>query len=239
MLHDIGHPPFSHTLEPVFEELCGLDHHKASERIITGQAALGQEVTAVLRSFGIDPLAVINVLNGGDDLFDQFFSGPINFDTIEGILRARNYLKMQRLGLSPFKVMHAAAFRDDPQCKQVVDGFWQSKHDVYTLVIRSRLGVLYDSLFQAIARKHASSFVAADFFATETEIFRKVPLLREALKKERVKSIAEEVLPPQVQYQTRHFFVDDQISFESRNDDRRYRQTKSPTCLTLQDILPA
>jgi hypothetical protein len=239
MLHDIGHPPFSHTLEPVFEELFGLDHHRASERIISGQIPLGEPVVAVLRSYGIDPLAILDLLNGGDDLFDGFFSGPINFDTIEGILRARSYLKMQRLGLSPVKVMQAAAVRDDPSCRQVVDNFWQSKHEIYTLVIRSRLGILYDGLFQAIARQHSRLFTVGDFFVTETDIFRKVPMLRDVLKKGRLRPIAEAVLPTEVQYQARSFFIDAAVSFESHNDIGRYRQTKSPTSLTLRDILPA
>lgn len=239
MLHDIGHPPFSHTLEPVFGELFGLDHHKASERIISGQVPLGHDIVKVLREFGLHPLAVLDVLNGSDDLFDGFFSGPINFDTIEGILRARNYLKMQRLGLSPIKVMQAAAMRDDPVCQQIVDEFWNSKHEVYTLVIRSRLGVLYDSVFQQIARVEAAALSPGDFFASESEIFRKIPLLREVLKKDKLKEIAQDVLPEEVGYQVRQFFIDPGVSFSDRADARRYRQAKSPTFLTLRDILPA
>jgi len=239
MLHDIGHPPFSHTLEPVFEELFGLDHHLASEKIISGQGPFADEVAGVLRSFDVVPSAVVDLLNGGDELFDNFFSGPINFDTIEGILRARNYLKMQRLGLSPLKVMQAAADRDVSASQQAVDGFWQSKHEIYTLVIRSRLGVLYDSLFQGVARQNQNLFSKTDFFASETEIFKKIPLLREALKKDRLRAIAEAVLPQTIPYQTRHFFVDEHVSFTSRNDNGRYRQAKFPSSLTLRDILPA
>ena len=104
MLHDVGHPPFSHTLEPVFEEAFGLNHHIATERLITGLAPLGDEITGVLRDFGLDPLAVLHLLNGGDELFDRFFSaGPINFDTIEVFLRARLYLGMQKLGYLPWE----------------------------------------------------------------------------------------------------------------------------------------
>ncbi|MGZ8287064.1 MAG: HD domain-containing protein [Allosphingosinicella sp.] len=239
MLHDIGHPPFSHTLEPVFQELFGLEHHRASERIITGQIPLGLQVSATLQKFGIDPLAVVALLNGGDDLFDGFFSGPINFDTIEGILRTRSYLKMQRLGLSPHKVMQAAAVRDEPLCQQVVDAFWESKHEIYTLVIRSRLGVLYDTLFQSIARGQAEALSVADFFSTESDIFRKIPLLREALKKEKLKSVAQQVMPQRIEYQIRHFFVDATVSFTSQDDKARYRQSKTPASLTLTDILPA
>lgn len=239
LLHDIGHPPFSHTLEPVFEENFGLNHHKATEFIISGLTPLGREVADVLHTFGINPLAVLSVLNGGDDIFDSFFSSPINFDTIEGILRARNYLKMQKLGLSPLKVMLAAAFRAKESSQQIVDDFWASKHEVYTLVIRSRLGVLHDTLFQAITRKHIGALSPADFFVTESEIFKKIPVLREALRKDRLNEIARSVLPSSVPFQARLFYIDASANFASGSDSARYRQTKRPTSLTLDEMLPA
>lgn len=239
MLHDVGHPPFSHTLEPVFEELFGIDHHRATERIISGQTGLGKAVDDVLRSFGVNPLSVIDTLNGGDIFFDHFFSGPINFDTIEGILRARNYLKMQRLGLSPLKVMKAAAYREGRHNQDVVDSFWQCKHEMYTLVIRSKHGVLYDSLFQAIARKHITELRDTDFFVTEAELFKRIPLFREVLSKDKIVDIAQSILPPKVAFQARQFFVDQNSGFKIGNDRVRYRQTKTPTSLTLGDILPA
>lgn len=237
MLHDIGHPPFSHTLEPVFFEAFGLDHHEASEKIITGLTPIGAEVVATLRSFGVDPLAVLHLLNGGDDLFDNFFSGPINFDTIEGILRARSYLKMQKLGLSPLKVLKAATARGDVASQEVVDGFWRSKHDVYTLVIRSKWGVFYDSLFQAIAREHIQNLSPKDLFATESDIFRRIPKLAETLKPDRLKAVAQSVLPQELTYQLRKFYVESASPFDVHEDSRRYRQVKSPTSLTIEDIL--
>ncbi|HUE79396.1 MAG TPA: HD domain-containing protein [Sphingomicrobium sp.] len=237
MLHDIGHPPFSHTLEPVFEEAFGINHHGASERIITGLVPLGSEIVEILRSFGIDPLAVLHLLNGGDELFDHFFSGPINFDTIEGILRARNYLRMQKLGLTPMKVMKAAVSRSSPESRHIVDGFWHSKQEVYAVVVRSKSGVFYDALFQAIVRSHINALTLADYFATEAEIFRKIPLLRDVLKKDKVAEIARAVLPAEVAYYLRQFYIDDGGTFHSGEDNKRYRQKKALGSLTLGDIL--
>jgi uncharacterized protein len=237
MLHDVGHPPFSHTLEPVFEEAFGFNHHVATERLITGLVPQGRELSNVLRSFGIDPLGVIHLLNGGDDLFEGFFSGPINLDTIEGILRARNYLGMQRLGLSPLAVMRAAASRDNLESRRIVDAFWQSKHEVYAVVIRSKFGVFYDGLFQAIAKEHINTLSVSDFYATEKEIFRKIPLLREALKSKRVREIAQKVLPNEIAYQFRDFYIDDDSTFSSDQDRKRYKQKKTGTSLTVREIL--
>jgi hypothetical protein len=237
MLHDVGHPPFSHTLEPVFEEAFGLNHHIATERLITGLAPLGNEITAVLRDFGLDPLAVLHLLNGGDDLFDGFFSGPINLDTIEGILRARLYLGMQKLGLSPVKVMKAAASRDDVQSQRIVDAFWQSKHEVYALVIRSKAGVFYDGVFQAIARAQIGSLEPSDFYVTEKAIFEKLPLLKDVLNSDRVREIAQQVLPTQIPYQFRRFYIDERTDFKSHHDEERYRQQRTGSSLTVRDFL--
>lgn len=44
ILHDVGHAPLSHTLEPIFEENFGLNHHRATEEIILGRVNIGKDV---------------------------------------------------------------------------------------------------------------------------------------------------------------------------------------------------
>jgi HD superfamily phosphohydrolase len=44
LLHDIGHLPISHSLEPVFLSVFGIDHHHASEDIFFGRVAIGHGV---------------------------------------------------------------------------------------------------------------------------------------------------------------------------------------------------
>jgi len=237
MLHDVGHSPFSHTLEPVFTEAFGVDHHRASERMITGLAPLGSDIAKVLKAFGIDPLAVLHVLNGGDEHFDRFFSGPINFDTIEGILRARSYLRMQKLGLSPLKVMKAAIARTSPESQHVIDGFWNSKAEVYSLVIRSKRGAFYDALFQEIVRRHVDGLTADDFYTTETSMFRKIPMLRDALDAQKMPAIARNVLPSKLVYTVRQFDIHKSVDFTTYDDAKRYAQRKTRSFLTVEEIL--
>jgi hypothetical protein len=169
MLHDIGHAPLSHTLEPIFKRHFGIDHHHASENIILGQHALGRDLVKILHEFGVDPYRVIAVLDGSDSQFEGFFSGPINFDTAEGILRSRSYLKMQNLGLTPTKVIEAATLRDNHRSEELVDSFWQLKNDMYGLVIRSKLGVFFDKLFQEIADQEIKS-LSKEIFTQQKDI---------------------------------------------------------------------
>lgn len=238
MLHDIGHPPFSHTLEPVFHQKFGLNHHRASEEIILG-VGHSPEISGILRSFGISAEAVVSVLNGNDEPFQGFFSGPINFDTIEGILRSRNYLKMQNLGITPIKVVQAATERRGDHSQEMVDAFWKCKDEMYTLVIRSKLGVLFDTLFQEAAKDIIDLLQPSDFYLTESQMFRKFPIFRQASQRQYWHRMGEALLPAEVPFQVRRFYVNAGANFFKREDRQRYRQSKSASTLTLKDVLPA
>jgi uncharacterized protein len=239
MLHDIGHPPFSHTIEPLFQHHFGFDHHDASLSIINGSVPLGQQVVNILQEFDISPDHVVDILSGDDSDFDNFFSGPINFDTIEGILRARGYLKMQSLGLTPLRVVEAATDREKKRSKETVDEFWRAKHDMYGLIIRSRAGVLCDLLFQEVVKKSIHLLDSSDFLSTESNIFKKVPLLRDVLDKRASLNFVQCILPRIVKYQRRQFYVDHETEFSTELDKQRYRQRKIPATLTLDEMLSA
>ncbi|MBD18818.1 MAG: metal-dependent phosphohydrolase [Euryarchaeota archaeon] len=77
MLHDVGHGPYSHTLEHILHERGGADHMHITEGIITGdyeilsddeQRILGkrQTVPEILESHGIDPQEVASLIRGPD-----------------------------------------------------------------------------------------------------------------------------------------------------------------------------
>jgi HD superfamily phosphohydrolase len=238
MLHDIGHSPFSHTLEPIFKEAFGIDHHQASQEIIFGQA-ISNEIPQILTSFSVDPQDVVNVLNGNDAHYEHFFSGPINFDTIEGILRSRYYLKMQNLGITPLKVVQAATIRGTSRSRDIADAFWHSKDEMYTLVIRSKLGVLFDALFQAAARHSIELFRRSDFYLTEVQAFKKFPILRDATQRRHWATMSRNLLPDEISYHVRRFYIDEAGDFFNREDAVRYRQSKKLSSLTLKDVVPA
>ena len=96
MLHDVGHGPYSHTLEHILHERGGMDHMSVTEGIITGDhEALreGEEsifpertsVPEILERHGMDPEEVAGLIRGPDaqgserDLFwnegDDHFAG--------------------------------------------------------------------------------------------------------------------------------------------------------------------
>lgn len=55
LLHDIGHSPFSHTLE----QLAGIDHHTQTERLLHAP-----EVSGILLRYGFRPTEILDIING-------------------------------------------------------------------------------------------------------------------------------------------------------------------------------
>ena len=77
MLHDVGHGPYSHTLEHILHERGGIDHMSVTEGIITGDHDVLREGEAsvfenrdripdILERNGIDPEEIAGLIRGTD-----------------------------------------------------------------------------------------------------------------------------------------------------------------------------
>ncbi len=75
MLHDVGHGPYSHTLEHILHERGGMDHMSVTEGIITGEYDILRDgetsvfpnritVPEILEKHGINPNDVANLIRG-------------------------------------------------------------------------------------------------------------------------------------------------------------------------------
>ena len=226
LLHDIGHAPLSHSLEPVFKEVFGLAHHQANEDIVTGRVPLGFEVYNALCGYNVDVERLIAMISGQDAGFNGFFSGPINFDTIDGIIRARAYAQPNSTMLSPDTVTEAALRRYSERDHWAVDEFWLYKDQVYRHLINSRTGVLADFACQMYMRLNLDAVSLDDYFVTEAQIFRKLPGLRDLLTSRSFENeIMRQVNTP-ISFTARRFYIEPSADFFERDDTDRYRQTK-------------
>ena len=230
LLHDIGHAPLSHSLEPMFEEAFELNHHGAATEILMGRVEIGREINRTLVKYKIDPEQIIALLSGKNDPFDRFFSGPINFDTIEAVSRARQYIKKDAIGPSPTDILSAAMERNVGTNRQIVDKFWEWKNQVYKLLIRSPEGVLTDFLCQRIVRAHLHKVSRFDFFSTESAFFSKVPDLKSLLVHNKM-SVSQPVA--EIHYNVRCFYIDYDALLFVNDDNNRYKQRKYETTLSL------
>ncbi|MBY0429970.1 MAG: HD domain-containing protein, partial [Rhodospirillales bacterium] len=152
LLHDIGHAPLSHSLEPVFRKHFGLDHHQACRASLYGKSEAGEagrQLHGILREAGLDIDLLLAVIEGGcRDRAGTMFSGPINVDTIDGIYRTYAYASSRHPAEPPPALVAAAAFGDEGRNLSVLDGFWRLKDSVYRHVIRGPRGIVADAAAQ-------------------------------------------------------------------------------------------
>ncbi|WP_315860278.1 HD domain-containing protein [Rhizobium leguminosarum] len=226
LLHDIGHAPFSHSVESLFEAEFGINHHLATNQIIRGEIECGFEIRNILKRYDVDPEYVIAILSGQENVFDGFFSGPINFDTIEGILRSRDYMNAQYISPRPTDILIAAINRNSRNDRNIVDSFWRYKHEIYQFIVRSPGGVLADHLAREAYKRNLSKINKADFFSTEKRMIRRIHDLREVLFSPRsaVKRLLNRAEP--ISYSVRNFSINSEANFFDWDDKNRYTQSK-------------
>ncbi len=117
LLHDVGHGPYSHTLEHVLNRELAVDHMHLTQRLITGEDDnVGREdrkafpdvprIHEVLEAHGVDPKEVAALIRGpaeernlfGDRTFGderrylgQIIHSPMDADQIDYLLRDAHY----------------------------------------------------------------------------------------------------------------------------------------------------
>jgi len=85
LLHDVGHTPFSHAIEPFFREKLGLGHEDITRLVIM----VSPDISETLQSYGFDPKEIVAVLEGKhrDSLFNQLISSELDVDRMDYLLR--------------------------------------------------------------------------------------------------------------------------------------------------------
>lgn len=236
LLHDIGHAPLSHSLESVFKETYGIDHHKIGDRIIRGDIPLGDGLFKALHKWDINPFYVLMNIEGiGHSPYRELFSYAINIDTIEAILRGYTYISGSDGMFTPFQVLNALLDRSKDS-QRVLDLFWSIKHRVYSHLINSPRGVVADFLCQQYMRDNLETFSESFYFGTESELRgHHAPLFHQL---EHIDELDLRALLPnstRIPCQKRTFFVEETVTVEGYDTlHRRYTQRKEPAVCSVE-----
>ncbi|MBC7080747.1 MAG: HD domain-containing protein [Thermoplasmatales archaeon] len=89
LLHDVGHGPFSHTLEAILHERTGKNHVDIGKEIILGKISNG--VAEVLDKHGIDKEEIVKILDGKKGYHSEIIHGPLDADQIDYLMRDAYY----------------------------------------------------------------------------------------------------------------------------------------------------
>lgn len=100
LLHDIGHPPTSHTIEYALDSWIGLDHLDLGEFLI-----MNSSITDVLTQNDIEPADVVNIFRRRTKdpikgLLSEFLDHPLDIDKTDYLIRDAHFSGVQ-LGIFP------------------------------------------------------------------------------------------------------------------------------------------
>ncbi len=112
LLHDVGHPPLSHSNEDIFREITGMDHLDAGIALISGKGSFSDSsLPETLEKVGINPAEVVSVLKGNESklrILSRMVSGPIDVDELDYLRRDALYCGVQMGNVDHRRIINVA-----------------------------------------------------------------------------------------------------------------------------------
>ncbi|MCK4796851.1 MAG: HD domain-containing protein [Spirochaetes bacterium] len=181
LLHDVGHGPLSHSLEPIIKEQLNLDHSTLTKRLIVGTYKLTTEknnnIYKILNNHNIDPTKITSIINGnGDDFASLLFKNPFNLDTLDGINRVAFSLGVNYI--DPEKIINLFFIKGDKifinvNTKCTFDRFWDLKRHIYLNYIYNEHNLSFELLLQKYSRYMLKHIDIKEFaLMDDTKLFK-------------------------------------------------------------------
>ena len=105
MVHDVGHAPFSHNLEPILEEETGTAHDAIEHLLRTAPIA------DVLEAFDVDPRRLARMIRGESSL-GQLLAGELDVDRMDYLVRDAHHTGVPYGTIDPGRLLRQLTFVD-------------------------------------------------------------------------------------------------------------------------------
>lgn len=182
LVHDLGHPPFSHSLEYAFpKRLRAVGHHEVLREMLLNPMGYEQEISRILTRHHVSPQRIYDIVDGVDDL-SFFFTSPLNIDTLDGINRS-----MVSFGIFPsYKAdlltnitadIYAGCEVSQEKTLMEMDRFWENKNLFYKILSSENVLSLAERKFQKAARLYIGILERSHFRMTDDQFISRYPQL--------------------------------------------------------------
>ncbi|MEA3267290.1 MAG: HD domain-containing protein, partial [Candidatus Fermentibacteria bacterium] len=184
LLHDIGHTPWSHTLEPLYLELTGEDHMDLVADMVTGRTVMpvrgAGKIPDILRKHGIDPEDVADLITGRytkKEFAQQMIFGEVDADMLDYLQRdfyftgvAFGHIEVDRI-ISIMAIKNGRLVFHEKGLNAIRD-FLLARLQMYSSVYLHRKTRIVDRMLLSAARKSVIDLKEIqDFmFMTDDEI---------------------------------------------------------------------
>ena len=108
LVHDVGHPPFSHTFEYILQQRLGINHMEQTARIIRGETstvpgtdrnilAKGDFLPSIIERIGLDTREVAELVMNEEGVaglphyLTSLIHGPVDVDQLDYLMRDSHY----------------------------------------------------------------------------------------------------------------------------------------------------
>ncbi len=165
MLHDIGHTPWSHTLEPLYAEMYGVDHMGLVADLVTGRKVMNIQgsgrIPEILRTWGVDPCKVADLVQNrfaGPAYIQQMIFGEVDADMLDYLQRDFHFTGVAYGHIEADRIISTMTVRDNRLVFQLkgldaVRDFLLARFHMYSSVYLHRKTRIVDQMLLAATRR--------------------------------------------------------------------------------------